>query len=197
MARFTRYTQIPFGTGANANQMAQFGSLAASAPMRFSGTTITPAIVQQLTNYINGWFFAVIGQNSPTIEDLNALCYLFGYQLAYLMQVGVAEWDSGTTYYIGDLASDGNGTLYVSLSDTNLNHPLSDSTKWTIKPQVSANSSGGSVTILTGTSQINPYLTIESGGVWTVQTGAQLVGVTSIIVLGTLSIQGTGIVRIL
>src|SRR4051812_38133642 len=103
MSRLTRFTQLIFGSNASSAQMAQYGSFAAGTPATYSGTTITPALVQSLGNYLSGWFSAVLGQNSPAIEDMNSLCYLFAYQLSYLMQAGVPEWDAGTTYYTGDI----------------------------------------------------------------------------------------------
>jgi hypothetical protein len=109
--------------------MAEFGSYAASAPATYSGSTITPAIIQTLSNYLSGWFGAVVGANSPAIEDMNALCYLFAYQLTYLMQVGVAEWDSGTTYFKGDIVNSG-GVLYVSITDNNLNNAVTVAANW-------------------------------------------------------------------
>lgn len=132
MAKLTRYTQQVFGSSASANQMAQFGSLAAGSPLTYSGATITPAIVQQLSNYLTGWFGAVVGANSPAEEDMNAIMYLFAYQLAYGMQTGVPEWDAGTTYFKGSICTDttGQGLMYVSLTDTNLNNPLTSTTNW-------------------------------------------------------------------
>lgn len=55
----------------------------------------------------------------------------------------------------------------------------------------------GGVTILTGTSLFNPYLTIVSADTYTVQTGAELVSVSHLIVNGFLIVNGTGIVRVL
>lgn len=130
MSRLSRYTQQLFGTSAATNQMAKFGSLAASAPATYSGATITPTIVQTLSAYASGWFSAVIGGNSPCIEDMNALCFLFAYQLSYIMQLGMPEWDSGTTYYKGSIVQDGSGNVYISLIDTNLNNALSSGTSW-------------------------------------------------------------------
>lgn len=110
--------------------MAEFGSFANGTPATYSGSTITPAIVQGLSNYGSGWFSAIVGANSPCIEDWNALCYLFAYQLSYIMQLGVAEWDSGTTYYVGSIVQDGNGNLFVSLTNTNLNNALTSAANW-------------------------------------------------------------------
>ncbi len=126
MAKITRATQSIFGSSAVSGQIKQFGSLAAGAPL----TTVNPETIQALSNYLGGWFSGVLGSNSPAIEDMNALCYLFAYQLAYILQAGVPEWDDGTTYYIGSFASDGIGGIYRSLTDTNINHALSNATHW-------------------------------------------------------------------
>lgn len=128
MVKITRATQKIFGSSAGANQIAVFGSLNAGTP------TFSTAIsdIQSLSNYLVGWYNAVIGGNSPAIEDMNALHYLFAYQLAYILQEGVAEWDSGTTYYSGSVVNDGTGNLYVSLQNTNLNHLVTDTSWWRI-----------------------------------------------------------------
>lgn len=127
MAKIARAVQKIFGSSAGVNQIAKFGSLAASAPV----FTTDPTLIQSLGNYLTGWFGAVIGANSPAIEDMNAICYLYAYQLAYLMQAGIAEWDATTTYYTGSLVTQvGTGLVYRSLTDTNLNHAVTDTTNW-------------------------------------------------------------------
>lgn len=126
MAKLTRVLQKVFGSSAGANQRAQFGSLAAAAP----AFTTDPLVIQSLSNYLDGWFAAVVGGNSPAIEDMNSLCFLYAYQLAYLMQAGTAEWDATTTYYKGSLANNGNGLTYASLTDANLGNALTDATNW-------------------------------------------------------------------
>lgn len=130
MARLARYTQTLFGTSAGVNQMAEFGSFAAGSPATYSGAAITPAIIQTLSQYASGWFSAIVGANSPCIEDWNSLCYLFAYQLSYLMQLGVSEWDSATTYYVGSIVQDGSGNLYTSLTNANLNNAVSSTANW-------------------------------------------------------------------
>jgi len=179
--------------------MAEFGSFAQGTPVRYSGSTITPDIIQTLSNYLDGWFAAVEGAYSPAIEDMNALGYLFAYQLAYIMQKGISDWDSATTYYTGDFVKS-NGSIYVSSVDTNLNHAVTDNSFWTGMIQngsLTINSLYSSFSIPTGNSMTYPYLTIGSGKTLTVGSSTSLIGVTSIVANGTLSIQGTGIVRIL
>lgn len=130
MAKILRTTQKQFGGTAGGNQIAKFGSLAAGSPVRYSGSTATAANVQALNNFLNGWFDAVIGSNSPTIEDMNALFWLAFYQICYIMQAGVPEWDAATTYYIGSIVSDGIGNLYSSTTDANVNNVVTDGTHW-------------------------------------------------------------------
>lgn len=107
--------------------MTEFGSLANGSPVY----TTDPATIQSLANYLTGWFSGVVGSNLPAIQDMNALHYLFAYQLSYIMQEGVPEWEVGTTYFIGSIVSDvATGQLFVSLIDTNVGNLLTDNTKW-------------------------------------------------------------------
>ena len=111
--------------------IARFGSLAASSPA-YSGD---PADLQYLAAWANGLAAALInapgGLASPALEDLNALFYVITYQLAYLKQQGLAEWDPTVNYFIGSWAQDGTGVPYVSKTDNNLNHALTDTNNWT------------------------------------------------------------------
>lgn len=126
MPKITRANQKVFGSSAGAQQIAQFGSFAASSPIY----TTDPETIQALAAFVNGWFTAVQGAYSPAIEDMNALCYLFARQLAYIFQAGIGEWDDATTYYIGSLVTDAYGNIYVSLTDDNLNNALTSAANW-------------------------------------------------------------------
>lgn len=161
MAKITRAPQKVFGSTAGLNQIAQFGSLAQAAP----AYTTNPTTIQALGAYLTGWFGAVIGSNSPAIEDMNAICYLYAYQLAYAFQAGIAEWDSATTYYIGSFVTvNSTGLVYRSIVDTNLNNAVSDTTKWAVAFQPNASASISSAdTTMTSTDGI---------GVWYFSTGA-------------------------
>lgn len=125
MAKIVRKTASIFGLSAGMNQIAQFGSLAASSPT-FS---TDPAVIQSLANWSVGWFDGVETGNSPAIEDMNAFCYVDSYQIGYIMQAGIPEWDAGTTYYIGSLANSA-GVIYVSQTNANLNNAVTDPTNW-------------------------------------------------------------------
>lgn len=192
MAKLSRFTQLIFGSTAGSAQIAEYGSLAAGSPLTFSGATITPALVQAFSNYLEGWDGAVIGGNSPAIEDMNALCYLYAFQLAYLFQAGIPEWDSATTYYTGSYVQS-SGIIYRSIVDSNLNNAVSVLTAW--GPPISAghllqNAIAGNLTIVSGQCLFNPYASIAVGQTITVNSGAQLVSVGTMKVLGTLVVNG-------
>ena len=130
MTKLAKAAQVVFGStvaGATGQTgIAQFGSFAAGSPTYSND----PATIQGLTGYRQGWAGATVNNGVPLIEDENALFYLVTRQLAYLMQAGVAEWDAGTTYYIGSIVNDALGNFYRSLTDGNINHAVSDTTNW-------------------------------------------------------------------
>lgn len=203
MAKLTRFVQKLFGSAAPIDTMSQFGGFAANQTTTYSGTTISPDLVQALSNYLSGWTGAVVGNDSSFIEDLNSLSYLYAYQLCYMFQSGIPEWNTATTYYIGSLVNSA-GTIYQSLTDSNVGNALSDATNWVIQNQTGAglfslNNSPYSVTVPTGESLFVPFLNIQTGHNYIVSTGAEIVSVTSITVsgTGTLTLQGTAVGRVL
>lgn len=136
MSKLARYTAKLFDANhvsAPNNDIAQFGSLASGSP----AFTSDPSVIQSLPAYLNGWTAAVTaiagGTTQPNLEDVNALQYLTSYFQNYFFQEGVSEWDSGTTYYKGSFAksTDGNGVLYVSITDNNIGNGLTNTAYWT------------------------------------------------------------------
>jgi hypothetical protein len=127
MSKLARAYMKVFGENASQTQFGVFGSFAAGSAAKSKD----PEMIQSLPNYLDGWFGAVVGGFSPSIEDMNALCYLFAYQLAYIMQSGVPEWNADTVYYTGSFVSTSSGGLFVSTSNNNTgNNPATDSTNW-------------------------------------------------------------------
>lgn len=189
MAKIVRKVAKIFGINAGVNQIGKFGSFADGSPV----FTTDPTVIQALSNYLEGWYAAVIGANSPAIQDMNALCYLFAYQIAYLMQAGVAEWDATTTYYTGSLATSG-GITYQSIQDTNLNHAVTDTAWWStlqVNGLLTPNTLPADTTVTTGLTLTWPNLTIGSGKTLTVNTGANFEGVDILVVTGTMIVHGT------
>lgn len=126
MAKITREPQLIFGSSLIANNnIAKFGSLKVGSP----AYSLDPSEIQT-TAYLNGWGAAVVNNNAPALQDMNGLFYLTTYQLAYLMQAGIPEWNASTTYYIGSLVNDAAGNIFMSRVDDNTNQALTDATKW-------------------------------------------------------------------
>lgn len=125
MAKLDKIAQKLFGSGAGFHQIIKFGSLFAGA----TAYTTDVAEMMSLSNWLTGWYGAAIGGNAPTIQDMNAVHTVLSYQLGYLMQAGVPEWDSETVYYIGSFTNSG-GKLYISLTDDNTNNAVTDTSNW-------------------------------------------------------------------
>ena len=128
MSKITRAFQAVFGGSLtpSTNTLPDFGSLAAGSPTA-SGNPVT----MQTSAWLNGWAAAIVGNHSPALQDLNTVLYVLSRQIAYLFQEGLAEWDSGTTYFTNSWAKNGSGVPYKSLQDNNLNHALTDTSWWT------------------------------------------------------------------
>ena len=85
------------------------------------------------SNFLRGW--GIVGPNEfPTLQDFNAVSFTLGRVLAYLHQMGVAEWDSTQDYYASSVVVR-NGEIYRSKSGTDEspntgNDPATDTTNW-------------------------------------------------------------------
>lgn len=132
MTNLTRLTGKTFGETATATgddpEIGQFGSAKAGT---YVGTTDV-ATIQSLPAWSNGFIDAVTPTTQfPPLPEVTGALKVLSYQENYLLQKGVAEWDSGTTYYTGDFCKGiGNGRLFYSKIDNNLNNALTDTNSW-------------------------------------------------------------------
>ncbi len=127
MSRIAPSLQKIFGSSlTTTGNVAVFGSLAAGAPAYSSD----PKTIQSLSQYLEGFTSGVVGNNSPAIQDMNSLMLAVTSQIAYFLQQGVPEWNTDNPYYIGGFATDGAGNLYVSQTNGNIGHALSDTNNW-------------------------------------------------------------------
>ena len=126
MAKLVRKTQKIFGENSPNNEMTSFGSPTLGSP---NFTRDLDAI--QSVEFSNGWFPTILeGAIRPYAEDMNGMFYLFTYQLKYLFEQGIPEWDIGTTYYTNSICKYGT-ELYISLVDNNTgNNPISTTGYW-------------------------------------------------------------------
>lgn len=122
--------------------MEIYGENAATRDIIAYGSDIAGNIVEtkdpdviQTEAYKTGVRSAVVGNNSTTLQNRQALDFLFSRQLKYLYQHGVAEWGADETYFVNSFAVGSNGNLYVSLTDNNKgNNPVTDTTNWQAFP---------------------------------------------------------------
>ena len=122
MAKLLRETHKQFGSAGTSDNFAQYGSIVGP------GVAYTKDIdtIQALSAWTAGWQSAVYPSNSaPFLEEMNAWCYEHSYQMSYVLQEGIPEWDDATTYFIGSIVKKaGTFELYGSLINTNLGNAL-------------------------------------------------------------------------
>jgi len=132
MNNLQRITGKIFGETATATgddpQIGQFGSALAGT---YVGTTDV-ATIQNLPAWSNGFIDSVTpNEQFPPLPEMTGVGKVLSYQTAYTLQKGVPEWDPGTTYYAGDFCKGiGEGKLYVSKIDSNINNNLTDTNSW-------------------------------------------------------------------
>ena len=176
MAKITKEPQKIFCGGLTpTNNIAVFGSLKAGSPS-YSGD---PSTIQSAA-YSLGWADAVVANEAPALQDMNALFFNDSYQLSYIMQQGGSiEWDAATIYFIGSYANDGTGGIFVSLTDNNLNNALTDGTKWSrvagsVPRNISSATSATFADLLIQATGSSAY-TLSLPAPTTLQTGKQFV----------------------
>jgi hypothetical protein len=153
MAKITRKTQKQFA--GSATNVGQFGSLQVGTKV----ITTDPAVIQGLSAYTGGWSAAVTsGQELPPLEEFNGLNFVNTYQLGYLLQEGVPEYDAGTTYFQNSIVKKpGTYQLYGSKIDNNLGNALTITADWQFLVDLSnptsnivwGGTAGGSASVLT------------------------------------------------
>ena len=122
--------------------MEVYGENAATRDIIAYGSDIAGNIVEtkdpdviQTEAYKTGVRSAVVGNNSTTLQNRQALDFLFSRQLKYLYQHGIAEWGATETYFVNSFAVGSDGNIYVSLTDNNKGKdPTTDTTNWQAFP---------------------------------------------------------------
>lgn len=129
MARLTRQQQKVFALNASNNGV--FGSGADGSKI-LSNNIVT---LQSKPAWLTGWLDAVLGTKKfPPIEEFQALDYITTYQIAYLFQEGIPEYDSATTYYEKSIVrKSGTYEIYGSKINNNTGNALpaqTDDANW-------------------------------------------------------------------
>lgn len=197
MTRITRKTLNIFAGSATNN--GQFGSAQGSSPL----TSTDPAVIQNFSSgasWAAGWVDAVIGgQKLPPLEEFQGVQYVHSYELAYLFQEGIPEYDSGTTYYQYSIVKDPSTfILYGStFAGANTGNALTNATYWTKLVDLS-NVPGIEAASGTTTNVSNAYsvtttpavTTLATGQIFNLQINAANTGAA------TLNVGGSGAVAI-
>lgn len=115
MSEIIRKKMKIFGDSGATGQFAQWGSLAAGSPIY----TKDPETIQALSQWDSGLFPVIAsGAEPPRAEDHNALFFLYAYQLAYILQKGLPEWDDATEYYADVSYCQVDGEIYQAIQGT-------------------------------------------------------------------------------
>lgn len=145
MAKLPRVTAKIFALNAAEDDLGQFGSALTGAKV----TSNDISVLQALPAYEEGWRAAVISnRNYPTLQESNGIQRIISQQVAYTLQMGIPEWDSGTEYTLNSFCQN-SGTLYKSLIAENIgNTPGEDITKW---EEISLGGAGAGTALPLGT----------------------------------------------
>lgn len=130
MTKYTRVTGKVFGASADPTgdnpEIGQFGSALATT---YLGTNDISTI-QSLPAWSNGFIGCVTPNTQfPPLPEMTGFGKVLSQQICYLLQQGIAEWDSGTIYYTGNWCSY-NNELYFSIADGHSGVVPTDVTKW-------------------------------------------------------------------
>ena len=116
---------------ANADVKAFASAATGTERTVFGEVTQSDLLTDQLSvDYLRG--FGIVGANeNPTREDFNALGFTSMQFIAYLHQMGVAEWNALQQYQIGSQANRA-GVLYAckTVDHISATAPESDATNW-------------------------------------------------------------------
>jgi hypothetical protein len=126
MSGLARKTALIFG-----GSLTPTNNIEAYASKAVGGSPVwtnDPAVIQT-ASWLQGLSVALTTGQAPYLEDHNGLYYVLSYQLAYLLERGIPEWDSGTTYNTNDFCRSGNA-VYVSKIDSNTNNAVSNTNDW-------------------------------------------------------------------
>lgn len=130
MATLSRVTGKVFGGNAPLDEIGVFGSAKAGNPTNSQDV----ATIQSGTAYEEGWGSGIVTSNNfPPMEEVTGVLKTLSYQICYLLQEGIPDYDIGTNYSNKSIVKLVNGNevaLYVSLQNDNIGNSLADTTYW-------------------------------------------------------------------
>jgi len=79
-------------------------------------------------NFLRGWGVLSTGSKPPK-QYFNGLAFAISQLIAYLHQMGVAEWNTSQEYYKGGVCTH-DSSLWLALADNTGSEPTSSNTNW-------------------------------------------------------------------
>ena len=128
VSKLERKVQKIFAYNCDPSQMCAFGT---PNPQVSKSPMFTKDVDEiQTPTWEGGWFPETLSGNiRPYAEDMNALHYALSYQIAYLMQAGIPEWNKDTPYFVDSIVRV-NGRLYIALEDNSDVTPVDNEGTW-------------------------------------------------------------------
>lgn len=163
MAKILRKQAKIFGgsLSAGSQQVEQFGSKVGAGTPNY---TVDPDVIQGRSNWGDGWISAIdSGTKAPYVQDMNGFCLVMAYQIAYILQQGIPEWNALTTYYEESVVQANSGQWFVSLIDNNVGNAPPSSTSdsnwlWVNPPELTPSASlpAGTIPKVSGVASVGP-----------------------------------------
>lgn len=143
MAKILVKPALVFGASLTpTGNLAVYASLAQGAAA-YSGDPAAIQSAQWLLGVAAGLINTGGGLASPALEDWNAIIYVLSYQIAYLKQAGIPEWDPTVVYYSKSWAIGSDGLPYISQQDANTNNdPTTSPAFWSPASKVLGTTAG-------------------------------------------------------
>lgn len=126
MTTFTRKKLEEYAGDVTATDLQVVGSDNAGLP----ALSDDPEVLQANNAYKQGLLnIKNSSSNDLELKEINSLFYIHNYHLNYIFQKGLQEYNADTSYQLDSYVRDGI-TIYKSITNSNLNNPLTDTNNW-------------------------------------------------------------------
>ncbi len=147
MTNFIRKKLGEYAGDVTATDLQVVGSDAAGLPV----LSDDPEVLQANNAYKQG-LLSIKNSSSNDLElkEINSLFYIHNYHLNYILQNGLQEYNADTSYQEDGYVRDGIA-IYKSLTNNNLNNPVTDTNNWEF---VATLKSGSNVVVVNALSDL-------------------------------------------